>query len=442
MAGAGLGDDLLLANEVTDASRLGALDRSGARITVAVDSEATIDAAARGGVTEVLIDVNVGTPPLRVYARGRRSAGRARPGGRARRARRDGLRGAHRRARGSGDAGRDDRGIDGATRARAHEGVGGDVVSGGGTGTYDMNGWVTEIQAGSYALMDTAYAKLGLPFAHALECAVHRHLGVEGLGGGRLRAEGPGHGSRQSVGRGVGWCGSAPTSTSRWRQARRCGSASASGCCRPISTRRSRITNTCTSSTATKSSSAGTSICGDGDRVARPSRRLVGEVAHRCASVARAARCRRALHRWSQSTVSAAGRRRRTGRVGAEDVEPDLRVGRDRVARGERARRQATSGTSRWRQCKLLRALVLQAVDPSLDPVEQLLVTLLHAREPFDDEAELETRDGGHNHLERELVLIEAVVAQGLPEMVLEDATEPRGALRRYAAGAQACSSP
>src|SRR3974390_2005580 len=57
MAAAGLGGDLLLANEVLDASRLGRLD---ARVTVAVDSEATIEAAARGGVREVLIDVNVG----------------------------------------------------------------------------------------------------------------------------------------------------------------------------------------------------------------------------------------------------------------------------------------------------------------------------------------------------------------------------------------------
>ena len=50
----------------------------------------------------------------------------------------------------------------------AHGDVGGDVVSGGGTGTYDLNTWVTEIQAGSYALMDTAYGALGLPFSQAL----------------------------------------------------------------------------------------------------------------------------------------------------------------------------------------------------------------------------------------------------------------------------------
>ena len=42
------------------------------------------------------------------------------------------------------------------------------MISAGGTGTYDINSWATEIQAGSYALMDTAYAKLGLPFSQAL----------------------------------------------------------------------------------------------------------------------------------------------------------------------------------------------------------------------------------------------------------------------------------
>jgi D-serine deaminase-like pyridoxal phosphate-dependent protein len=50
----------------------------------------------------------------------------------------------------------------------AHAEVGGDVVSAGGTGTYDLNRAATEIQAGSYVLMDTAYAKLALPFREAL----------------------------------------------------------------------------------------------------------------------------------------------------------------------------------------------------------------------------------------------------------------------------------
>ena len=38
----------------------------------------------------------------------------------------------------------------------AHADVGGDIVSSGGTGTYDLHDRVTEVQAGSYALMDTA----------------------------------------------------------------------------------------------------------------------------------------------------------------------------------------------------------------------------------------------------------------------------------------------
>ena len=50
----------------------------------------------------------------------------------------------------------------------AHERIGGDVVSGGGTGTFDTNQWCTEIQAGSYTLMDTQYDTLDLPFRQAL----------------------------------------------------------------------------------------------------------------------------------------------------------------------------------------------------------------------------------------------------------------------------------
>ena len=51
---------------------------------------------------------------------------------------------------------------------RAHDAVGGDVVSGGGTGTHRVNRWVTEIQAGSYTLMDSAYGSASLGFRQAL----------------------------------------------------------------------------------------------------------------------------------------------------------------------------------------------------------------------------------------------------------------------------------
>jgi D-serine deaminase-like pyridoxal phosphate-dependent protein len=165
MAAAGLGEDLdlLLANEVLDASRLGRLD---ARVTVAVDSLQTIEAAAKGGIKEVLIDVNVGMP--------RCGCAPENAGALAEMARSKGL--VVRGVMGyEGHAvGLDDRTLRQELTAKAmelllqaHKDVGGEVISAGGTGSYDLNTWANEIQAGSYALMDTAYAKLGLPFKQA-----------------------------------------------------------------------------------------------------------------------------------------------------------------------------------------------------------------------------------------------------------------------------------
>ncbi len=66
MAAAGLGDDLLLANECLDPQRLRAMaesqQRHGARVTVAVDSAETVAAAATAGLREVLVDVDIGLP--------------------------------------------------------------------------------------------------------------------------------------------------------------------------------------------------------------------------------------------------------------------------------------------------------------------------------------------------------------------------------------------
>ncbi len=167
MARAGLGEDLLLANEVADATRLGLLARGGARVTVAVDSDETIAAAARAGVPEVLVDVNVGLPRCgcRPEDAGR-LADRARAAGLAVR----GVMGYEGHVVGLEDrTTRTEMLEDSMARLMvAHDLVGGDVISAGGTGTYDLNTWATEIQAGSYALMDTAYAKLGLPFTQAL----------------------------------------------------------------------------------------------------------------------------------------------------------------------------------------------------------------------------------------------------------------------------------
>jgi D-serine deaminase-like pyridoxal phosphate-dependent protein len=167
MARAGLGGDLLLANEVVDARRLGDLVRHGSRVTVAVDSDETIAAASAGGVPEVLIDVNIGLPRcgcspddagrLASLARSRGLGVRGVMGYEGHIV---GLEDRHRRTELLGPAME--------LLRQAHDQVGGEVISAGGTGTYDMNPWATEIQAGSYALMDTAYGQLDLPFGQAL----------------------------------------------------------------------------------------------------------------------------------------------------------------------------------------------------------------------------------------------------------------------------------
>ena len=167
----GIGEDFLLANECLDDGRLSALAEAQytAMITVAVDSPETVSAAARAGVTHVLIDVNVGLPRCGVAPDG--------AGALAELARANGL---------------EVRGVMGyeghlmmvtdrsekktkvheamSLLAAAHSAVGGDIVSAGGTGTYDMfvGTTVNEVQAGSYVLMDTQYAQLGIPFAQAV----------------------------------------------------------------------------------------------------------------------------------------------------------------------------------------------------------------------------------------------------------------------------------
>ena len=164
MAKAGLGEDLLLANEVLDARRLGDLD---ARVTVAVDSAETIDAAAAGGVKEVLIDVNVGLPRCGCAPE---DAGRLGDLARSKGLTVRGVMGYEGHVVGLPDrALREQLTKECMERlVQAHADVGGDVVSAGGTGTYDINTRATEIQAGSYALMDTAYGHLDLPFRQAL----------------------------------------------------------------------------------------------------------------------------------------------------------------------------------------------------------------------------------------------------------------------------------
>jgi D-serine deaminase-like pyridoxal phosphate-dependent protein len=166
MAGAGLGADLLLANETLDPRRLAAMAALDEAVTIAVDSDQTVDAAAAAGIQRVLIDVEVGLPRCGCDAD---DAGRL-----ADRARRAGL-----EVRGvMGYEGhvnvfedREERRAAVETAMvrllRAHDQVGGDVVSGGGTMTAELNEWVTEVQAGTFVLMDTSFAP-HVPFEIAI----------------------------------------------------------------------------------------------------------------------------------------------------------------------------------------------------------------------------------------------------------------------------------
>jgi D-serine deaminase-like pyridoxal phosphate-dependent protein len=176
--------DVLIANEVIGpgkCDRVAAL-ASSVSIAVAVDSVAGLSdiatAARRAGVrVGVLIDVNVGQqrcgvmPGEEAVALGREvaAAGSLELRGLM------GYEGHVQPIRGRAD--REERARDAmrplieTARLLRASGLRCDVVSAGGTGTYDISGrieGVTEIQAGSYALMDTDYGALGLPFEHAV----------------------------------------------------------------------------------------------------------------------------------------------------------------------------------------------------------------------------------------------------------------------------------
>jgi D-serine deaminase-like pyridoxal phosphate-dependent protein len=210
MAAAGLGDDLLLANEVVDPHRLATMASLDARVTVAVDSDETIAAAAGAGIRECLVDVNVGMPRCGCDPeRAGEIAARARAAGLEVR----GVMGYEGHVVGLPDRDERTRGTAEAMEllAIARDGVGGDVVSAGGTGTYALNTLATEIQAGSYALMDTAYAaEPDLPFRPTMSIvatviSVNPHDGFAVADCG-LKALGMDHGGPDVLGHVVWFC--------------------------------------------------------------------------------------------------------------------------------------------------------------------------------------------------------------------------------------------
>ena len=182
MVQAGLGSDLLLANETVDPARLRAMASllNNSRITVAIDSEVTAQMAAENGIKDVLIDVNVGMPRCGVLPD--RAAALAAfavslglnvrgvmgyEGHLMAVADRDEQRAKVRSAMGVL--------VQCFDEVRLQSGDDCTIISAGGTGTFDLYdpadpilARVKEVQAGSYALMDSHYGALELPFAQAL----------------------------------------------------------------------------------------------------------------------------------------------------------------------------------------------------------------------------------------------------------------------------------
>lgn len=179
--------DILIANQVVDEAALNELAQAAARarLTVVVDHEAQVDMLARAAGRHrvpvgVLVELDVGAGrcglpfgdpgliPLAERIAGHESLSfrglQAYEGHavhrdsrevRATLVRQAALHIQHEQAR------------------LADAGFGCPVVSGGGTGTYDLAaqaGVLTEVQAGSYVLMDGRYRTLDLPFEPALYC--------------------------------------------------------------------------------------------------------------------------------------------------------------------------------------------------------------------------------------------------------------------------------
>ena len=177
-------DDILIANEIVGAektARLAALVTRGVDMKVAVDSAEGLALAGEAAVSAgveigVLIDVNVGMPrcgvapdaAVELAARAAKTAG----------VRLRGLMGYEGHAVGIPERDKREKvtreameGLLSAVSAMREAGLPCEIVSAGGTGSYDITGrieGITEVQPGSYALMDTAYAKLASPFRQAI----------------------------------------------------------------------------------------------------------------------------------------------------------------------------------------------------------------------------------------------------------------------------------
>jgi D-serine deaminase-like pyridoxal phosphate-dependent protein len=176
-------NDLLIANEVIGqdkCERVAILARS-VRVTIAVDSGTGLEQLAaacrrRGTTAGVLVDLDVGQSRCGVVP-GPDALALARTAAETGGLELRGVMGyeghlvalADRAERETRTRQAMER-LVGTARLLRDAGLSCDVVSAGGTGTYDISGrspGITEIQAGSYVLMDSDYGRLDLPFEQA-----------------------------------------------------------------------------------------------------------------------------------------------------------------------------------------------------------------------------------------------------------------------------------
>jgi D-serine deaminase-like pyridoxal phosphate-dependent protein len=186
---AALSRDILIANEVIGRDKCARVAALAQRIdiTMAVDSQTGLEQISQAvreaktphGETRVgvLIDINVGMTRCGVMP-GEAALALARVAAEAPGVRLRGVMGYEGHAVGVADRGerreRAGAAMDALLSTAAlirQAGLTCEIVSAGGTGTYDISGamdGITEIQAGSYVLMDAAYAQLDIPFERAL----------------------------------------------------------------------------------------------------------------------------------------------------------------------------------------------------------------------------------------------------------------------------------
>ncbi len=177
--------DVLIANQVVDPfkiNRLAALANSGAKITVAVDTERNVEdlskaAAFYGSTLFILIEVDVGMGRCGINTK-EEALGLAEKIVSSKHLSFEGIQAYEGHLQFIPDFEKRTQGVQtmiekvGSIKEHLeNRGMPVKEISGAGTGTYNITGdntiW-TEIQAGSYVFMDTAYNKIGLDFENAL----------------------------------------------------------------------------------------------------------------------------------------------------------------------------------------------------------------------------------------------------------------------------------